>query len=128
MDELIMRRKLESGKRIVGIRFQDNDFFMTTATFLSALSAPASDDTFILTKENVAAAFNESAFGLYIIGQWGFKYSNSIEEQRTLCEYLKITEKNVFFDDEVIDYYVNEECKNAEFCYIVIGENTWCVF
>lgn len=85
--------------------FRDNDFYFTCTSFLKALLPDkefthplASDIKF--TKSKVVQLFNAIVPSLYLLKQNAWRY------QETDPSYFKITENNVYLDDEVDQYMV----------------------
>lgn len=113
---------LNSSALCVGIRFCDNDYGATIRHFLKLLNLRALwvDDTYQeLTKAKVVQMFNETSAGLAMMFQRRNWDRDDIELYR---RYLKITEDNVFFGEEInkhIKEYNGDD--NGEFHYLAGG-------
>lgn len=118
-------------KHLLGIRFADNDFYNTLHPFMTLVldsafvGRPESSERIFenVTKARVVELFNEIAFGLYMLCQNGFRYDDE-KGQEHIRNYLKITEKNVYLDDEVTKHI--EECDswdNGEFHYADLSQH-----
>jgi hypothetical protein len=102
----------------LGIRFHDNDFGMTFVQALTLLlkvyrESPASFED--ITKQDVFKFINE----LLITSYYFQNLANNYRDNHDHREYLKIKEKDLYFDDE-IQAYLNEEDQwlNGEFFWI----------
>ncbi len=93
------------------IRFPgDNDFVNTLSPFVKALA----ENIFYLrgweniTKEQVVKLFNEHAFAFYSMYQ-----CYKIEADEAIKDYLKISIKDVYFDDEA-QFYLDSNDWNQD--------------
>lgn len=100
---------------IVGIRFADNDFGNTITSFLGLFqhwdfrrNPP--------TKAQVVEMFNNLAPGIYLMCQNCYRNGHQEDFER-MKTYLKITEKNVYLEDEVWNFYKKCWQHNGEFHY-----------
>lgn len=101
----------------IGIRFGDNDFYHTVVPFLKGLHESLCEQGFrlkSLTKETVVKLFNLSAPGLYYLRQNVLNYHTCMHP-----DYLKIRERQVFFDEEVTEHIrKNDGWDNGEFFWL----------
>lgn len=98
-------------RKLLGIRFSDNDFGNTVRAFLRCILDTGIDSYNLegnLGKEKVVELFNRSAPGLYWLCQ------NLLRDDKNWdpSTYLIISAKNVFLDDEVTNYI--QECKGRD--------------
>ena len=98
------------------VRFAgDNDFAQTVEGFVKSLAPRIFygcwDD---ITKALVVDLFNQHAFSFYALHQ-----CNDFAPEERLRDYLKIEEKDVYFDDEV-DGFINN---NHDGCLAYITHN-----
>lgn len=92
--------------RRIYVRFPgDNDFISTVKPFVRVIASRIMEEDLQLSKAKIVELFNEHAFSLYMLHQSPYM-SESGEEQKRLKDYLKIQEKDVYFDDE-IDSFTN---------------------
>ena len=122
----------------VGIDFADNDFAITTRAFVQMLlnayqNDPEKIESF--DKYNIVLMFNEMSWGLYTLFQdRDFPYNNVDWEtvdrnERRTRQYLTIEKKDVFFDEEVDDYFLNQTWRhNSHFFWadFETGQVFWC--
>lgn len=107
--------------RRLGIRFGDNDF-STTCTWFLRLILPeppvweVAPRSVTFTRAQVVTLFNETALGIYLMKQNRFEYDMEPAEVEHIRAYLRITEDQVYIDDEVGAYVEgNQEMLNGEF-------------
>lgn len=113
VDKKVMEKKL-------GIRFSDNDFYNTLhgffQTFHDGITWNRHDLAGKLTKARIVDLYNSLIPGIYLLFQNGYRDIGH-EFDPT---YLKITELNVYLDEEVDDYVEelrDTQCGNSEFQY-----------
>jgi hypothetical protein len=89
--------------------------------YFQILKDEANDLTF--TKARIVELFNGMAYPLYLLKQnrWRYPGENAVH-------YLKITEDNVFLDDEVDKFTSENTWYNSEFFAVDFAEQyIWCV-
>lgn len=104
------------GTKKLGIMFGDNDFYYTCTAFLRVLLPDerfthhlANDLKF--TKAQIVELFNGMTPSLYLLKQNAWRYSSAPH----IDDYLKITEANVYLDDEVDKISAENDNCNGEF-------------
>ena len=82
------------------IRFAgDNDFSNTVSAFVKAIAPRILAGSKNITKAKIVELFNAHAYSLYCLHQaWDFDSNPDVKE------YLKVEEKDIYFDDEVKEY------------------------
>jgi hypothetical protein len=120
----------------VGIRFSDNDFYITLQRFMQHLvdAYNERDDERdnrsdrlpfverVLTKKRIVKLFNSLSVGFYWLYQNRFRYNQDQENSSHLQEYLQIEIANVYLGDEVDQYIKSSNgWDNGEFQYVDIG-------
>jgi hypothetical protein len=107
-------------KAKLGIRYSDNDFNNTIRGFLRTFNDGVMWNRFDLaekmTKTRVVELFNTLAPGLHILYQSGYRYPGYDFDPSN----IRITEENVYFDEEVDKYLQHlrdTRCGNCEFHY-----------
>jgi hypothetical protein len=100
------------------IRFAgDNDFIRTVISFVKDLGERVFFDNWNnITKSEIVSLFNECAFAYFLINQ-SDKPILSQEEMSLHRSYLKIKEKDVYFDEEIDSF----EDWNHDGCLIYIN-------
>jgi hypothetical protein len=113
VDKKAMKTKL-------GIRYSDNDFNNTIRGFLrtfhDGIMWNHRDIIDKLTKPRIVALFNSLVPGLYLLYQHGYRDIRRESDPPR----IKITEENVFLDEEVDEYLTwlkEEKMGNCEFHY-----------
>ena len=105
----------------LGIDFGDNDFYFTLIPFMKLLIPDDSTHHSLVlpswSKEQVVELFNNLAFGIYLLKQNGWRYNNSDADHAHIKKYLRITEEQVFIDEEVKAFMERDEGShlNGEF-------------
>ena len=106
-----------SNKKVmmIGIMFHDNDFYNTIQPFLKVLGNAFDEDGLpsTMNKKHIVDAFNEMAYGLYLLNQ----HQNRYPLHGNTKEYLKIEEKDVYLDSEIQALLDKDPWYNCEFHY-----------
>lgn len=83
------------------VRFPgDNDFINTVRPFVQAIAPRIIDGDLQLSKAKIVELFNEHAFSFYMLYQSPYM-DESDERKNRLKNYLRIEEKDVYFDEEI---------------------------
>ena len=91
----------------LAINFMDNDFSRTIrAIGNSFLNYYNLNGQFDFDKKQTISLWNELSYGIYLLHQNEFRYTNSHEQ--SLRSYLKIDESNIHIDDEVDNFYYRQ--------------------
>lgn len=97
--------------KIVGIKFADNDFSHCIKTFLEIIKQEGISSYRNLDKELLVSLFNKTIDSIYYLAQNKGSYPLSLP-----LDYLRIEVKDVFFDEEVARYLLeNRDNLNCEF-------------
>lgn len=131
-----MEGKMENKIEKIGIRFSDNDFATVIETFLELIGNGYKRNGKIeLSKEDITNIFNSIAGNLYWLVQDSKTYNLSMDyvKQFPDYDYLTITEKNVFINEEVEEYisklqkYGGGPWDNGEFQWVELleGKDRW---
>lgn len=90
------------------VRFAgDNDFHRTVKRFVQAIAPIVFQDGFKTCKADIVKLFNETAYSFYTIAHydsWNEFPTEKCGEVITTKDYLQITEKDVYFDNEVSEF------------------------
>ncbi len=110
----------------IGIRFHDNDFYVTIVNFLEGVQKHYTQgfgsvwhEDVEKNKEHIVRLFNDTALSYYITYQNCYVYSSTKEDFEHIKNYLKITKDNVLIGDEIIGEYIakHDGWDNSEFHY-----------
>jgi hypothetical protein len=91
------------------IRFAgDNDFITTVQAFVKTIAPRVFFENIDITKAKIVELFNEHAYSIYVLHQSNYEKT----PREDLKEYLRIEEKDVYFDDEVKEFtdYNHDGC------------------
>ena len=102
----------------IGIRFHDNDFWLTIHIFLGYIqqhfmqNREKCNQDRIALKAEIVGMFNEMAYEFYLM------HSAPGSDGPSIQKYLEIEDKNVFINDEVSQHLAKYEFEdNSEFHY-----------
>jgi hypothetical protein len=103
----------------------DNDFINTIVPFVKAIGNIVLIEKQLLTKTQIVDLFNEHIYSFYVL------YQNDGKEHLRIKPYLKITEKDVYLNEE-ITAFADSGYWNGDGCVVSIdwtptGELHWNV-
>ncbi len=91
----------------LGIRFPDNDYINSIQAWLKVIADQEIQSYNFTSKQQIVGLFNKSIDGIYWLVQNKMRYDVS----RLDASYLTITEENVYLNEEV-DKYLIEQGRN----------------
>lgn len=107
----------------IGIRFHDNDFYVTIVNFLEGIQKHYTQgfrsvwhEDVEKNKEHIVRLFNDTALSYYITYQNCYEYSSTKEDFEHIKNYLKITKDDVLIGEEISEYTTKRDgWDNSEF-------------
>lgn len=108
----------------IGIIFGDNDFGIVMRSFFAALLEARTDHykKSDFTKDTFVEAYNSVIGGLYWLVQNPLAYNKHEHHEFPTFNYLKISAKDVLFNEEVEAYLMENTFEKKD----ESGDYTWC--
>lgn len=105
----------------IGIKFHDNDFYVTFTSLLYMLYE-ANKESKDLTSDKTKLAFiiNSAIYGCYAVFQNRCRYGEEKDllDNKRLKEYLTITPNDIIIDSEIDAHLNSDTFWNGEFFWI----------
>jgi hypothetical protein len=111
----------------IAIRFSDNDFWYTFRHLLRLMEHVGLESYAHLDKAGLVDLLNKAIPGVYFLVQNRLRpdcLTREVDLAPHISNYLKLTEKNIYIDDEV-DVFVREHGHNCNRDFHILDTNVY---